>query len=76
MAIEAMVSPTARNDEDHPNSGDDEALLREQTVRENLAKARSLKGHPKDAPLLPVVCGGTMMYIQVGQQPAVNSSTQ
>ena len=48
---------------------DDEAAVeqareRRQEIDKSIANARILKGYPEKEPLLPVVVGGTMMYLQ------------
>lgn len=68
-----------KNEEDEEESVDDDVVSRRKLVVDEIEKARSLKGYGKDDPLLPVVCGGTMMYIQWlvhGQPDAMRPSEE
>jgi hypothetical protein len=45
-------------------SADNHLNSRRDSILEEIKHARAQKGYAIDEPLLPVVCGGTMMYIQ------------
>ncbi len=60
LAVQSMMLEDATDtDED-----DADMISRRHLIMEEIDKARSVKGYDKNEPLLPVVCGGTMMYIQ------------
>ena len=63
LAIKALLT-NDHDDEDDQSPEDIAASSRRQFVLDEIQKARSMKGYEKSEALLPIVCGGTMMYMQ------------
>lgn len=58
-------TPWLEDDPDRDDDDDDDATVaRHRLVDADLVKARTTKGYAPNEPVLPVVVGGTMMYLQ------------
>lgn len=72
LAIESMLhSGTSTNtsidkgdDDEEEEEKDGKIMTRRNSIQKEILQARARKGYEKNESLLPVVCGGTMMYIQ------------
>ena len=66
FAIEKLSSPIVRSSIDSVSADDDvpKAKRRQNQIINEIKDARQQKGYSSTEPLLPVVCGGTMMYLQ------------
>jgi tRNA dimethylallyltransferase len=75
FTIQSLLSDQNEDEE----SDDDNVSSRRQQILAEIENARSIKGYGKDDPLVPVVCGGTMMYLQWlvhGQPDAMRPSEE
>jgi tRNA dimethylallyltransferase len=77
FTIQSLLS--GKNEGDDEENEDTGVSSRRLQILDELGNARSTKGYGKDDPLLPVVCGGTMMYLQWlvhGQPDAMRPSEE